>query len=88
MGPASVINRNEYEMRNWILGVVFAFICTTIDSWSTWALLVTCGIALLACLIWALADEVRKSDPSDRDVYTSDTPIADFLDRKYGRNND
>lgn len=75
-------------MKNWILGATFAFICTTIDSWSTWALLIVCAISLVGCFIWALIDEVQKSDPADRDVYKSDTPIADYLDRKYGRNNE
>lgn len=67
-----------------LIGVAFGFVCTTIDSWPTWAVLVLAFIICVALLLAELYKEMRN-DPADR--YTpspTDTPIADYLDRKYG----
>jgi len=67
-------------------GITFGLVCTTVDSWPTWAVLllpVLLGCAVFARSLWNAAQPL--DDVDDRETHSSDTPIADELDRKYNR---
>jgi len=75
------------KLTHFIGGTTFGIICVTIDSWPTWAVLTLALVICCGIFLAALIAEVNKqTDPDDRTEHWSDTPIADELDRKYGRN--
>lgn len=68
-------------------GVTFGLVCTTIDCWPTWAVLLLPLILGCAIFFHALWREMYPlDDTDDRNESPTDTPIGDYLDRKYGRN--